>query len=473
MRLLCIALILIATTALAQDSIKISGRILDPLSDSIEVSYNTNKIAYYPVEYFARLDKKGNFSLSLPVPHGVYTEAAIKHGNKFAELIIQPGDSLVINAIGAHFDSLIHYYGRGSAIENFIALHDKERGLRNKYTVTIREHLHEEPADFLKSIAQEKKAELDFLNKNKAGLPASFIKYWEAYYQYYNYFFIQQYPQIHEFVKLRRYTDTVPEINYSVVKEMPYAFNDSLMQLPPYLLYLTGVFDIKMKAAGYTYFPADTVKARRFQDSVYTLVYKQLPDKSAEYYIAQDIYGRAKNQQIERTEKHFDTFKKHWPQSEYLPMLEKQVATAERLAPGQPAPDFNIITADGTSRKLSDLRGKVVYLNFWASWCKQCLGEITNERKIKTLVKNEPLEFVYVSIDNDTAVDNAIIRKYKISGLFTHADGGWNAKEVQQYGVQGLPAYFLIDKDGKIAVQNALTPMQPTELVLQIEQLMK
>ena len=166
-------------------------------------------------------------------------------------------------------------------------------------------------------------------------------------------------------------------------------------------------------------------------------------------------------------------FKKRWPQSTYLPFITKQVTLAETLAPGQPAPDFDIITPDGRQMRLSDLKGKVIYLGFWASWCKQCVGEILKEGKFKELVKNKPLEFVYVSIDNDTAADNNLIAKYKMDGLFTHPAGEWNAKEVQLYGVQSLPAYFLIDEDGKIAMQNPPSPLQSTELILAIEKLFK
>ena len=464
---------LIAHTTFAQDTATLSGNIQNPLSDSMVLSYNSNYLAYYPNEYFAHVDKKGNFSLAFPVPNGVYTQVTLHHGNKLAEIILRAGDSLVMAVNAAHFDSTIHYKGRGSEIQNFVALHSLQKGMMNQYSLKTREAINKEPADFLKIIDREKNAELDLLNKNKTGLPASFREYWTAYYTYYNYFFRQQYPQVHEMIKYRKYTDTVPEINYSVVKDMPGAFNDTLMQLPPYLLYLTGFFDIQLKAAGYTYYSKDTMKKRRFEDSAYTLAYKLMPDKSAEYFIAQNIYGRAKMQELERTENQFSTFKKHWPNSQYMELLSFQIAMAEKLAPGRPAPDIDITTPDGKTIKLSDLRGKVVYLSFWASWCRQCVGEIISEHKIKTLTAGKPLEFVYVSIDDDTTADNTIITKYKLTGLFTHASGEWGAKEVQLYGVQQIPAYFLIDEDGNFAVQNPATPMQPTDLVLEIERLFK
>ena len=474
LRLFVVLLLLAITDACyGQNNIHISGRVLDPVSDSIVVSYNNNRIAYYPNDYFATIDKKGNFSMSFSVPVDMYTVASIRHGNRMAELILQPGDSLVVNAIGARFDSLIHYYGRGSEVQNFLAKHAQQHGLMNQYSIKIREQLHREPADFLKSIEQEKKEELDYADRFKAGLPASFLNYWTAFYTYYNYFFIQQYPQIHELLRLRRYTDTIPEINYSVVTEMPYVFNDSLLQVSPYLLYLTGVLDIKLKADGYSYYRADTMRMRMFEDSVNKIAFELMPNKSAEYFSAQNIYGRAKNQDIKRTEYQFKVFKKHWRKSEYLPQLQKQIDIAERLAPGQPAPDIAITTPDGKHMNLSDLKGKVVYLGFWANWCRQCVGEMVGEQKIKTLTKKDQVEFVYVSMNDDSTADNAIIKKYKIDGTFTHAVNGWDSKEVQLYGVQSLPAYFLIDKDGNFALQNPPTPMQSTELMLEMGKLVK
>ena len=474
MRSLFLALLLIACHihACAQSQVKLSGKIQNPLSDSIEVSYNDNFIAYYPKAFYSVVDKKGNFSLSFPVPAGQYIQAEIKYGTHLAEVVLHSGDSLAVKADNDHFDSTIHYTGRGSEIQNYIALHTIQKGRMNQYSLKIKTDINKGPDDFLKAIEIEKKGELDFLDKNKKGLPASFIQYWTAYYQYYNYFFMDQYPQIHEMIRLKRYTDTIPEINYPVAEKVPYAFNDNFLQLPPYLLYLTGVFETHLKARGYNYM-GDTMKMRIFEDSVNTLAAQLLPDKSAEFFMAQNLYGKAKTQPIEKSKAELNLFKKRWPQSEDLPLIEKQVAFAQRLAPGQPAPDFDIITADGQKIKLSDLRGKVVYLDFWASWCKQCVGEIIYEKKMKLLTKDKPLEFVYVSIDNDTAIEHAAIKKYHLDGLFTTVAGEWNAKELQLYNVQSLPAYFLIDEDGNFAQQNAPSPMHSTELILNIGKLYK
>ncbi len=457
--------------ATAQDSVKLSGTISHPGADIIKISYNDNYLAYYPKAFTAKVDKKGFFKMTFPVPKGHFVQAEINYGDKLAELLLSSGDSLQMQVNTQHFDTSIHYSGRGADIQNFIALHTITRGRMNQYTLKVKEAINNEPTDFLKTIAAEYKNETDFLTAKGSGLPPAFVNYWKAFYLYYNYFFMQQYPQMHEIVRLRRYTDTIPEQNYQVLHAMPLAFNDSLLQLPPYLLYLTGVVEAKLKADGYTWIGKDTMKARKLEDSAHTLAYTTLPAGSAAYYIAQGIYGKAKAQQLSRTEYQYAKFKAHWPNSSYLPLLDKQVSLARKLAPGQPAPDFTITTAEGKQMKLSDLKGKVVYLGFWAGWCRQCVGEMLNEKKMKDLLKKKPAAFVYVSLSNDTATEKTLIEHYKIEGIFTTEASGWESKVAQAYGVQNLPAYYLIDKEGNFAAQTAPTPMQILELVQAIEKL--
>jgi len=464
---------LLAADIRAQDSVKISGTISNCTQDSVEITYNDNFLAYYPKNFYAVPDKKGCFRLSFPVAAQGYTLAELHYKGHIADLILQPGDSLVTDVDEHRFDSTLHYKGKGAAIQNFVAQRTLALGRMNQYSSRVRFAINKEPSEFLSNLNIELKKEESFFDAHKSHLPASFAGYWKAYFRYYNYFFTEQYPLTHEMIKLRRYTDTIPEASYAVVKQLPYAFSDSFLQLPPYLLYLTGVFDIKLKAAGFAPPMKDTAGQTALEDSVFELAYKLLPDKSGEFLVAQNIYGRAKIQPLERTEAQMDRFRKRWPNSRYLDLVEQQVHVAERLAPGQPAPDFAIETADGRKIQLSDLKGKVVYVSFWANFCRQCVGEMVNEHKVKDLLKNKPVEFVHVSIDNDSASDNALLQKYKVTGLSTHVEGGWQSKEALLYGVQNLPAYFLIDKDGKIAVQRPYSPMQSTELLIQIGKLLK
>lgn len=461
------------STSMAQGLVKLRGKVNNPVCDSIEVSYNDNYLAYYPKKFSAKLDAAGRFSVSFPVAQGVFTIVQLQYCNSLADLLVSEGDSLVMSVNAKKFDSSVHYAGRGANVQNFIADHTFHKGRMNQYPNEIKALIQKDPAEFTAGINAALASEEEYLRKWKIPLPPAFVDYWQAFHRYYNYFFIQQYPQTHQMLRLKRYSDTVSGENYAVVKEMPLAFADSLLQVPPYLLYLTGALEIKLKAAGYTWHGNDTMGRRLFEDSVLRFADRKMPPASLEFYTAQNIYGRARDQDLWRTESQLAAYRSRWPASRYLQLLDNQVGIARRLAPGQPAPDMEIITPDGRRMHLSDLKGKVVYLGFWAGWCKQCVGEMNSEKMIKDLIRKKPLEFVYVSIGEDTATERMLVNRFKISGLFTTAVGGWSSKEVGDYGVQALPSYYLIDEDGKFAMQRAPNPRQTTELVMAIEKLFK
>ena len=455
------------------NAVTIKGKITYPISDTISVSFNSNRIAYFPVQHYAVLAKDGSFSLVFDLPENEYTQVEIKHGNHAAETILEQTDSLYLTVNTAHFDSTIHYKGRGSVVQNFIAAHTLAKGRMNQYALRLKEAQSENITDFLKKINAERRAELDFLKLHKKDLPSRFEKYWLAFYEYYNYFFLQQYPQVHEILTHRRFTDTIPDSNYRVISGMPLAFNDSFLQIPSYLLYLTGAIELKMKAGGYRYFQKDTLRARSFRDSLFRRVYLDMPSGSAEFYVAQGLYAGVRTQPLYYTRTLYAEFKKHFPQSTYCPFIDNQIAIIERLEPGQPAPEITFFDTTGAPVTLSSLKGKVVYLEFWAGWCRQCLAEMMREQKVKDLEKDKPVVFAYASLGDDIAGEHELARKYKIDGLFTHIKGGWNSDEARAYGIQSLPAYFLIDQDGNFAIRNPSTPNQPTQQILEIGKLLK
>jgi len=458
---------------LAVAAVKLSGIIKNKQADSVIITYNTNKLAYYPTTSTARIDSRGNFSLELNLPPGVggYIQAELQHGDHITEVFIKDGDSLVLSVDASRFDSSLNYKGRGSDVQNFVVQHVLARGRLNQYTTRMKNSMALSPALFQKAIAAERTEEVSFLEKNGSGLPKSFKTFWLAHFTYYNYFFLQQYPFMHTAMALRRFTDTIPDSSYAVLRDMPLSFDDNLMNVPPYLLYLSGVFESRLKAAHFAFPVSEPRNARLFIDSVNSLAYTTLPEKSAEYFVAQNLYARVRHQPAEQTKMELEKFKDRWSRSEYLPLIEKQLAITERLAAGQPAPELTLVDDSGQRMQLSDLKGKVVYLSFWSTQCRQCVSEMRADRRIKDVFMNKPVVFAYVSIDEDSTLGQKLVKQFHLSGPFCWTSGGWYSREATEYGVQGMPAHFLIDRDGKFAMQDPPSPAQKTELIVAISRL--
>ena len=121
------------------------------------------------------------------------------------------------------------------------------------------------------------------------------------------------------------------------------------------------------------------------------------------------------------------------------------------LAVGKEAPDFEEKKIDGTTMKLSDLRGKIVLLDFWASWCGPCRRENPAVVALYEKYKDDGFTIMSVSLDKDKNSWIAAIEKDGLTWPNHVSDlGFWSSRVPKMYNVRGIPFTVLIDKDGNI-----------------------
>jgi thiol-disulfide isomerase/thioredoxin len=120
-------------------------------------------------------------------------------------------------------------------------------------------------------------------------------------------------------------------------------------------------------------------------------------------------------------------------------------------AQGPVAPEISMKDPNGKVLKLSSLRGKIVLIDFWASWCGPCRRESPNVVKLYKQYKDKGFTVFSVSLDDDAAAWKKAIAA---DGLIwpNHVSDlkGWETPMVQTYGISGIPHTVLIDKQGKI-----------------------
>ena len=145
-----------------------------------------------------------------------------------------------------------------------------------------------------------------------------------------------------------------------------------------------------------------------------------------------------------------DKMEKELPNSLYTKNLVSLAANIGPTVEGAIAPEISLKTPEGEILALSSLRGKVVLIDFWASWCGPCRKENPNVKKIYEKYKDQGFEIYAVSLDNNAAQWKGAIAKDGLAWKHVSELLGWKGTVSRAYGVGSIPQTFLLDKEGRI-----------------------
>lgn len=133
------------------------------------------------------------------------------------------------------------------------------------------------------------------------------------------------------------------------------------------------------------------------------------------------------------------------------PTSQKKFSKNGKFTQGDMAPDIVMNDPSGQEIKLSSLRGKVVLLDFWASWCGPCRRENPNVVRAYDKYKDQGFEVFSVSLDSDANRWRAAIEQDQLKWPYHVSDlAGWRNAAAREYGISSIPHTMLIDRDGSI-----------------------
>ena len=440
----------------AKQLVKISINFPKAAGDTIVLG-RTNLISLAAVELASvRLDSAGKGVVEVELKESVF--GYISNGkNLSADILISPGDDFQIMSAEPGGKLQFRFEGNGAAINQAYYEQQQLSSAFNKWNGTYAFQL--EADEFLKA---------------KDSLQRSYNRLLEK---------IKTNPEVtaEKLDLLKRYADMhliFYQFNFALGKdsaEIPFVVREVVQKFPVDTIALKaglsdygyiGNFYYSQKISNVIYEENEQVDGDTLEAIYTTLVEDKI--KASRYPKPVEDFLRVKSVSVQiglgglTPNLHVlaKTLKKETPSRDYQSVMQEDIARWEKIGPGKPAPDFSGMTPDGKQLALSDLRGKVVYVDIWATWCGPCVEAFPDAKKVQAAFKgNDRIAFLYVSIDRDTLAWKKMVAAGKVPAGLHMLNGTDKPESIWNlYHVWGVPRYLLIDERGRMVATHAAHP---------------
>ena len=155
----------------------------------------------------------------------------------------------------------------------------------------------------------------------------------------------------------------------------------------------------------------------------------------------------------------FDFINKNVTDEKVKEAAKKAYDVATKLTSGSPSPKFsNYENFNGGTTSLDDFKGKVTYIDIWATWCLPCRGEIPALKELEKKFHGKDVAFVSISIDQNKDEWKEFVKSQDLKGVQLFAENAFESQFIQDYGIRQIPTFIIIDKEGKIVNADAPRP---------------
>jgi len=407
---------------------------------------NTNiaKISGNGFEKLIEITDNGSFSDTLKIDKEGYYSLRI--GRESTPIYLIKGKNIRLTLNAKEFDESLSYTGDIAGENNYLAakylLSEKELPVDKVYSL---------PEDkFIIELNKINASYLDLLNSSK-GIPENFIENETKELEYAHINNIENYEEYYQYFT-KDTSFKASKSLYNSYKEFNFADNYAFENSSAYK---------NLLESHYTRIAKDF---SRNSDKDMALAYLETVDhKFPNGAIKDELmfnylrFGMKANNALEDV---YNLYKISNQNDENLSKVTNSYKTLTNLTPGKTSPSFNYENFKGGKTSLEDLKGKVVYIDVWATWCGPCLREIPALKILETDYHDKNIAFVSLSIDEVKDYDKwrTMIIEKKLKGIQLMADNNWKSKFVTDYGIKGIPRFIIIDIDGRIVSSDAPRP---------------
>ena len=378
-------------------------------------------------------------TISLKKPMTFY----LSNGSYQQQIYLEPGYDLKVNLDAQDSKKEEKFSGKGDATNSYRM---KSRKLIAKLEGDFDIFYALEPDTFKNKVNDINDSLQRYLD-NKKNLSATFKEKEWRHLNYWKKLFLKQYPLIHQNPIPSEYysnTDVFDSTDLSHPEDLTYsdafAFNLSY--------YYTDIID-------------SLVNTKKIDaNSAHFEVYKKIADEDIRNYMLFS-WAEFAITQTQDLDSFQNTFLNISTNESYKNQIEKIYKNLKRTAPGAASPEFREYTNyTGGKASLTDFKGKYVYIDVWATWCKPCIAELPALKKLEEKYKNNKIEFISISIDKQNDYDDwrQMIKDKNMGGTQLFAHNSPNSEFVDTYEISAIPRFIFIDPEGKIIDSKAPAP---------------
>lgn len=389
------------------------------------------------------IDSNGNFidTLYLENPGSYFYQI----GRSYSTVFLKNGYDLRLNLDANDFYRSVKYSGKGNEVNNYNLARST---LKNKLVGDPKTFFVVPLEDFLLKIEKNRVALLGLLeqsnlNEEDKKLQLKIIEYdylltrnnYDKFYAYHT----KEHPEL-------------PADYYDPIKEMNMDDEEAFNNIQSYRNLITESWRLHLKDAqakdpnlsviSHVESQIKDIKSTKIKDLIVSMLFKEMSLKNKNYEMDYPkIMALLSDEQMKEK-------------------LTKRYESVNYTKPEMSAPDFNYENYNGGKTSLKDLKGKLVYIEIWATWCGPCIKEFPALRQLIKNFNGKNIEFVNISIDskNDYEKWRKMVPETNVGGIQLMSDNGLKSDFMKAFSVGLIPRSILLDEEGKIILGKAPRP---------------